>query len=77
MWQVEDERFDYSYLKHGELYKSADHYFPRLSPSEMKTSRWQMYLHAGRYIEGARDANALLAWKLYFEREAHGKRHLS
>jgi len=43
----------------------------------MARRRWLMYLHAGRYMEGARDRNAKVAWNLYLERENSGKRHFS
>jgi hypothetical protein len=70
MWEVKDERLDYSYRQLSE-------YFPKVSRKEMLRRRWQLYLHAGRYMEGARDHNAKLAWDLYIERVNIGKRHLS
>ena len=71
MVEISDERLDYSYRKSSE-------YFKELTPTQMKRQRWQMYLHAGRYIEGARDHNAKIAWDLYLERWMYeGKRHLS
>lgn len=70
MWEVKDERFDYSY-------REVHEYFPPISPKDMKRRRWQLYLHAGRYIEGARDHNAKVAWDLYLERVNIGKRHFS
>lgn len=70
MWTIEDERFDYSY-------RQVHEYFPPTSPKDMKRRRWLLYLHAGRYIEGARDRNAKVAWSLYLERGNSGKRHFS
>jgi hypothetical protein len=70
MWAVQDERFDYSY-------RQVNEYFPPITPRDMKRRRWLLYLHAGRYIEGARDGNAKLAWGLYLERVDIGKRNFS
>lgn len=70
MWTIEDERFDYSY-------REVHEFFPAIKPKDMKRRRWLLYLHAGRYIEGARDRNAKVAWSLYLERGNSGKRHFS
>lgn len=70
MWEVRDERFDYSYRKENRV-------FTEYSPRDFQRSRWLMYFHAGRYYEGARDRNARSAWALYLERENDGKRHIS
>jgi len=56
------ELYDTSYRRH----RYAEEH---IQPHQFTRSIRQTYFHAGRYAEGARDTNAILAWAQYVRKQ--------